>query len=237
MARCIGEANIKKQTILLLKRRGNNGEKRSASVKPVYPVQCMLSAELKFDDIKTDNPLIEKEVVMEKNCQQTLNLFTWGNPSRGDDAIGPALHQFIKQFITRFALEHIQLIEDFQLQPEHVCDISDNACVVFIDASYQGESPFQIESVSAEYELGYTTHALSPAALMAIYAQTQNKPCPPAFLFSVRGYFFELGAPLSQQAQENITLATQFLTELLSCQNPRQLLQQAIHSEIDKQNA
>jgi hydrogenase maturation protease len=175
--------------------------------------------------------------MMEKIGQQALNLFTWGNPSRGDDAIGPALHQFVKQFITRFALEHIQLIEDFQLQPEHVCDITDNACVVFIDASYQGESPFQIQPVSAENELGYTTHALSPGALMAIYAQTQNKPCPPAFLFSVRGYSFELGAPLSKQAQENITLATQFLKELLSCQNPQSLLQQAAHSAKDKENA
>ncbi|HEY7865999.1 MAG TPA: hydrogenase maturation protease, partial [Psychromonas sp.] len=163
--------------------------------------------------------------------QQTLNLFTWGNPSRGDDAIGAVLHQFVKEFISRFALEHIQLIEDFQLQPEHVCDITDNACVIFIDASYQGESPFQIEAVRAESELGYTTHALSPAALMAIYAQTQKKACPPAFLLSVRGYSFELGAPLSQQAQENITLARQFLTGLMSSQNPRQLLLQAIHSK------
>jgi len=174
---------------------------------------------------------------MEKSGPQALNLFTWGNPSRGDDAIGPALHQFIKQFINRAALKHIQLIEDFQLQPEHVCDISDNACVVFIDASYQGDNPFHIEKVNAAKELGYTTHALSPAALMAIYAQTQNKPCPPAFLFSVRGYSFELGAPLSKQAQENIILATQFLTELLSSQNPRQLLQQSALNAKDTQNA
>ncbi|MFT6924676.1 MAG: hydrogenase maturation protease [Psychromonas sp.] len=174
---------------------------------------------------------------MEKNSQQTLNLFTWGNPSRGDDAIGSELHQFIKQFISRFALHHIQLIEDFQLQPEHVCDITDNACVVFIDASYQGKSPFHIEQVSAENTLSYTTHALSPAALMAIYAQTQNKPCPPAFLFSVRGYSFELGAPLSKQAQQNITLARQFLTELMTCQNPHKQLQQAVQREKDKQNA
>lgn len=174
---------------------------------------------------------------MEKACQQALNLFTWGNPSRGDDAIGPALHQVIKELITEFSLENIQLIEDFQLQPEHVCDISEDACIVFIDASYQGKTGFQIEPVITEKGIAYTTHALSPGALMAIYAKTQNKPCPPAFLLSVRGYSFELGAPLSEQAQENITLAMQFLKELLSCQNPLQLLQQTVRSREDKKDA
>jgi len=174
---------------------------------------------------------------MEKACRPALNLFTWGNPSRGDDAIGPALHRFIEEFIAQSALENIQLIEDFQLQPEHVCDITDNACIVFIDARYQGERALQIEPVSAEKELSYTTHALSPGALMAIYAKTQNKPCPPAFLLSVRGYSFELGAPLSEQATENITLATLFLKELLSCQNPLQILQQGVHSPEDKADA
>lgn len=174
---------------------------------------------------------------MAKIDQQTLNLFIWGNPSRGDDAIGPTLHHYIKQFIAQFDLKYIQLIEDFQLQPEHVCDITENACVVFIDAGYQGQSPFQIEPVSAINELGYTTHALSPAALMAIYAQTQNKPCPPAFLFSVRGYTFELGDPLSKQAEENIALCKPFLKTLLCSQNPQQLLQQTVDNLKDKTNA
>ncbi|WP_051303298.1 hydrogenase maturation protease [Psychromonas aquimarina] len=174
---------------------------------------------------------------MEKAQQQPLNLFTWGNPSRGDDAIGPRLHQIIAQIIKQSALEHIQLIEDFQLQPEHVFDINAQACLVFIDAACQGHSAYQITPVRTTQEIGYTTHALSPGALMTIYEKTQNKAAPPAFIFSVRGYCFDLGAPLSEQAEENIHLAAHFLKELLFSQDPLSLLQQAIVTAQDKCNA
>ncbi|MFT6986275.1 MAG: hydrogenase maturation protease [Psychromonas sp.] len=174
---------------------------------------------------------------MEKNNHKVLNLFTWGNPSRGDDAIGPTLHQIIKQFIASFSLTQIQLIEDFQLQPEHVCDISGDACVIFIDASCQGDTAYQITPVHAAENIGYTSHALSPSALMTLYQKTQHKPSPPAFLVSVRGYDFGLGAPLSKQAKENIKLVTPFLKALLTCQDPVQLLQQTVVVAEEKSDA
>jgi hydrogenase maturation protease len=162
---------------------------------------------------------------MKKPSPQALNLFTWGNPSRGDDAIGPKLHQVIEQLIAEFSLENIQLIEDFQLQPEHVFDINENACIVFIDASYQGDNAYQITPINTAEEIGYTTHALSPGALMTLYQRTQKKPSPPAFLLSVRGYCFDFGSPLSKQAEQNIKLATQFLKGLLASPTPLKLLQ------------
>ena len=164
---------------------------------------------------------------MEKASPQALNLFTWGNPSRGDDAIGPKLHQIIEQLIAEFSLQTVQLIEDFQLQPEHVFDITEDACIVFIDASYQGDSAYRITPVSSREEIGYTTHALSPEALLTLYEKTQNKPSPPAFLFSIRGYCFDFGMPLSEQAEKNIKLATQFLKKLLTSPNPLQQLRHA----------
>ena len=169
---------------------------------------------------------------MEKATLQALNLFTWGNPSRGDDAIGPALHQVIEQLIAEFSLENIQLIEDFQLQPEHVFDINKDACIVFIDASYQGDTAYQITPVNSSEEIGYTTHALSPGALMTLYQKTRNKHCPPAFLLSVRGYCFDFGAPLSKQAEENSKLASAFLKKLLTYPDPLQLLQQTAEDTL-----
>lgn len=174
---------------------------------------------------------------MTKNSQKALNLFTWGNPSRGDDAIGPILHQIIELFIEQFSLKQIQLIEDFQLQPEHICDISGDACIIFIDASCQGDAPYQITEVHAAENIGYSSHALSPSALLTLYQQTQHKPSPPAFMVSVRGYNFDLGAPLSKQAEENIELVMQFLKELLLCQDPMQLLQHAVVTAEEKSNA
>ncbi len=162
-----------------------------------------------------------------------LNLFTWGNPSRGDDAIGPELHRITEQLIVQLAVKNIQLIEDFQLQPEHVFDIDEDACIVFIDASYQGDNAYQITAVKSTGHIGYTTHALSPSALLTLYEKTQNKASPPAFQISVRGYCFDLGSPLSRQAEENIKLTTQFLKKLLISRNPLQLLHHAAKAGSD----
>ena len=174
---------------------------------------------------------------MEKASKQALDLFIWGNPSRGDDAIGPVLHQMLAQFIMQLSLTNIQLIEDMQLQPEHCCDIREGACIVFIDASFQGDTAYQVQAVNHQEQLGYCTHALSPGALMSLYQQIQSKPCPPAFLLSVRGYHFALGAPLSKAAQANIKAAEHFLKELLTCQKPLQLLQQAAELNEGGSNA
>lgn len=168
-----------------------------------------------------------------KAPRQALNLFTWGNPSRGDDAIGPELHRIIEQLIAQLAIKNIQLIEDFQLQPEHVFDIDQRACVVFIDASYQGDNAYQIAAVKSTGHIGYTTHALSPSALLTLYEKTQNKASPPAFLISVRGYCFDLGSPLSKQAEENIKLTTLFLKKLLTSADPLQLLHYAAKASSD----
>jgi len=181
--------------------------------------------------------LKKTERINEKAEQPALNIFTWGNPSRGDDAIGPLLHQKIEQLIAEFSLDNIRLIEDFQLQPEHIFDISGDACIVFIDASYQGDSAFQISQVSAAQNIGYTSHALSPEALLSVYEKIQNRQAPPAFMLSVRGYSFALGAPLSKQAQENSNAACRFLTELLSCREPLQLLQDTLLIQEDKSHA
>jgi hydrogenase maturation protease len=164
---------------------------------------------------------------MKPKSQQRLNLFTWGNPSRGDDAIGPRLHQIIKQWIADLSLTNVQLIEDFQLQPEHVFDIDEDACVLFIDASYQGDRAYQITEINKAEAFSYTTHSLSPEALLTLYEKIQNKAAPPAFLCSIRGYNFDFDTSLSIQAEENIKLSAQFLKKLLTSSTPLQLLQDA----------
>jgi Ni,Fe-hydrogenase maturation factor len=40
-------------------------------------------------------------------------LFGYGNPSRGDDALGPQLLNYIESHCN---LEHIEILSDFQLQ-------------------------------------------------------------------------------------------------------------------------
>ena len=67
-------------------------------------------------------------------------IFTWGNPSRGDDALGPALYDLLQQE----ELNRVDLLTDFQLQIEHSIDLEGRERVLFVDASTSAKAPFEL---------------------------------------------------------------------------------------------
>jgi hydrogenase maturation protease len=139
-----------------------------------------------------------------------LLLFGYGNPGRGDDALGPEL-------IGRLAQLHLAGAEcqnDMQLQVEHVTDLAACDRVLFIDADMSCAEPCDFSEISAEKDGSYTSHAMSPAALIYAYRQVYGKNAPPAFLLRIRGYNFMLGDPLSGQAAANLNAATRLVREL-----------------------
>jgi hydrogenase maturation protease len=139
-----------------------------------------------------------------------LLLFGYGNPGRGDDALGPEL-------IWRIAQLHLADVEcqnDMQLQVEHVTDLAACKRVLFIDADMSCAEPFDFSEISAEKDGSYTSHAMSPTALLHAYRQVYEKDAPPAFLLRIRGYDFELGDPLSDKAAANLEAATKLVVEL-----------------------
>ncbi|MBK7073249.1 MAG: hydrogenase maturation protease [Myxococcales bacterium] len=134
-----------------------------------------------------------------------------GNPSRGDDALGPA---FVERAGAALAAEvargELELLTDFQLQVEHALDLQGRARVVFVDASVSAAAPFAYAAVApAAGPPAYTTHAMSPAALLATYRDVVGPP-PPAFVLAIRGEGFELGAPLSAAAGAHLDAALAF---------------------------
>jgi hydrogenase maturation protease len=139
-----------------------------------------------------------------------LLLFGYGNPGRGDDALGPEL-------IGRIAQLHLADVEcqnDMQLQVEHVTDLAACKRVLFIDADMSCAEPFDFSEISAVKDDSYTSHAMSPTALLHAYSQVYGKDAPPAFLLRIRGYDFELGDPLSDKAAANLEAALRLVVEL-----------------------
>lgn len=132
-----------------------------------------------------------------------------GNPSRGDDALGPLL---IERLAGRFGPK-VELLTDFQLQVEYVLDLEGRQEVVFADAAASGPAPFRFEPVTAADDAAYTTHSLSPAALLAAYRRHHDTTPPPCHVLAIRGYAFGLGEPLSTQAAANLVAALRFLLE------------------------
>ena len=134
-------------------------------------------------------------------------LFGIGNPSRGDDAIGPLAIERLQAL----GLDGIELLTDFQLQVEHALDLVGRREVVFIDAAASGDEPFSLEPVIPETNPGAMTHALSPAAVLEAFERVTEAPLPATFTLGVRGYDFELGAALSDAAAANLDAAVHML--------------------------
>ncbi|RUQ30716.1 MAG: hydrogenase maturation protease [Candidatus Competibacteraceae bacterium] len=148
---------------------------------------------------------------------QALLIIAVGNPSRGDDALGPLFLEHLTEWPEPFNdQDKIELLTDFQLQIEHTIDLENRKLVLFVDASVSCRSPFQFSRLQPAKNTGYTSHALSPAVVLQIYGQINPDPPPPAFQLAIRGERFELGDPLSTMAQTNLILALTFASQLLA---------------------
>ncbi|MBI3222603.1 MAG: hydrogenase maturation protease [Nitrosomonadales bacterium] len=135
-------------------------------------------------------------------------VFAIGNESRGDDALAPLLLRRLQ------AADQTELIEDYQLQVEHVTDLVGRNAVLFVDADVSCEPPFHFSEIAAAHDNSYTSHAMTPAALLHAYRQVYRENAPPAFLLRIRGYGFELGEPLSDLAVQNLGAALRLADDL-----------------------
>ena len=144
---------------------------------------------------------------------QAILLFGYGNLSRGDDALAPLLLEKIEAEID---LNKIEILTDFQLQIEHALDLENRQLVLFLDASVACKQAFDFCELQPEADKSYTTHAMSPAAVLQVYQSIKKSTPPPCFLLSIQGLSFELGEALSSQAQEHLQQALGFTQQLLN---------------------
>lgn len=143
-------------------------------------------------------------------------VFAVGNPSRGDDALGPEMLARLAAWLGGGdRAGRIELIEDFQLQIEHVLDLQGRALALFIDAGQRTSSPFHFGPVKAVDRIGHSTHALEPGSVLQVFRDSEGVEPPPAFTLCISGESFELGESLSSAARENAEQAFSFLCDLL----------------------
>lgn len=146
-------------------------------------------------------------------------VFAIGNDSRGDDALAPLLVRALESWAETAELG--ELIEDYQLQVEHVTDLAGRSAVLFVDADMSCAEPFNFSEIAAGHDHSYTSHAMTPFALLHTYRQVYGADAPPAFLLRIRGYGFELGDSLSGKASENLEAATNLVKELCMEKSPQ----------------
>lgn len=138
-----------------------------------------------------------------------------GNPSRGDDALGPTLAAGL-QASGAFDDGEVELLEVHQLQVEHTLALLQRRAVLFVDACREPlPHGAALERIDPAHGPATFTHALAPAQLLAEVQRVWGTVLPQAWLLAVQGYDFALGAPLSVEANANagrgVALATAWL--------------------------
>lgn len=138
-------------------------------------------------------------------------ILAYGNPGRRDDGLGPALGEAL----AGLDLPGVSVEVDLQLQLEDATRIAEHDVVVFVDATVSGPAPFTFRPVGPGGTLSFTTHSVSPAALLAL-AREHFDAEPASWVLAVRGYAFDgFGEGLSTGAAANLRDATAFLVESL----------------------
>jgi hydrogenase maturation protease len=144
---------------------------------------------------------------------QPVLLFGYGNLSRGDDALGPMLLEYVESHCD---LSEVEVLTDFQLQIEHALDLENRRLVLFVDASVACTDAFDFSVLTPARDKSYTTHAMSPAAVLDVYQSIKKQAPPPCFLLSIKAEQFELGDGLSVNAEKSLAHACAFAGRLLN---------------------
>jgi len=141
-----------------------------------------------------------------------LLVFGWGNPSRGDDALGPL---FVER-IEAGKLPGVECLTDFQLQVEHALDLHGRQRVLFVDASLEAAAPFVAARIAPAKDASFTTHAMTPQAVLQVYRDLEDEDPPPCWLLAIRGERFELGEAPGAEARQNLEAALAWAMQWLA---------------------
>lgn len=134
-------------------------------------------------------------------------VFGWGNPSRGDDALGPAFIERASALPRPAGAPEVEWLTDFQLQIEHALDLAGRSQVLFVDASVDCKAPFEMRPLRSATQHQLTTHAMAPEAVMQVYERLNGRDAPPCCLLAIHAHRFELGDPIGPDANTNLEQA------------------------------
>ena len=133
-----------------------------------------------------------------------------GNPGRRDDGLGAAAAERLRER----RLQGVTCDANYQLNVEDALACAGHDVVVFVDAARGLRRPFTFTEVRPVAAVPALSHALGPAAVLAVAAGLYGKT-PEARLLAVRGHSFAVGEGLSAKAEADLARALDFLADYL----------------------
>jgi hydrogenase maturation protease len=150
-------------------------------------------------------------------------LIGYGNPSRRDDGLGPALAARVE----RLGIPDVAVEADYQLTVEDAVAVADAQVVIFADADAVGQEPFSFRPLAPVAALagGISSHSVEPQEVLGLAEQIFGRKTE-AYLMGIRGYNFEpFEEKLSKRAQSNLEAGLRFLEPILRQQSFRSTMQ------------
>jgi hydrogenase maturation protease len=147
--------------------------------------------------------------------QQPLSILVigYGNPGRRDDGLGPAFAARLEAL----RLPGVTVESDYQLAIEHAHLAAQHDIVVFADAAadVDGESPFYLRPIQPAPEDRYSSHSVSPQAVLRLAAQCFGAH-PTGWLLGIRPMDLESFAEgLTPEAEANLSAAVTAFREAI----------------------
>ncbi len=142
-------------------------------------------------------------------------IYAYGNPGRQDDGLGNRFVEEMEKWIGENNIRNIDLESNYQLNIEDALNISEKDLVIFVDASTEQIEDIHFSPVEpSESRTEFTTHAASPAFILALCIKLYNKH-PETYLLQIRGYEWEFKEELSEKAKKNLEKALEFMKEMV----------------------
>jgi hydrogenase maturation protease len=143
---------------------------------------------------------------------QRVLIIGFGNPGRADDGLGPALAARVEAW----APAGVEVESDYQLAIEHAQQVAGHDLVIFADADASAEAPFRLRRVRPEPAPSFTSHAVSPGAVLAL-AESCFGRAPEAWLLGLPAADLQsFREGLTEEGQQSLAAAEAFLRDLLT---------------------
>ncbi len=135
-------------------------------------------------------------------------VFGFGNPSRQDDGLGPALAAAFEEM----DLPGVMVDSNYQLTVEDAATVAEYNAVVFADAATEGPEPFSFEPIAPRPNPSFSTHSIQPDAVMSLAHDLFDAETV-GYMLAIRGYAFEpFVSELTEKAGQNLRKAIEFLS-------------------------
>jgi len=146
--------------------------------------------------------------------QPSILILGFGNPGRVDDGLGPALVEGIR--VRNF--ENVSCETTYQLQVEDAAEVANHDLVVFADATTEQGQPFYFRPVEPDPDPSFSTHSVTPGAILALARQAFGATCN-AWILGIRGHDFNrFHEGLSAESESDLQTALGFLAPWLLAQ-------------------